>query len=387
MPAPDGTATHLRSHDTHACAGADSPSDAVRPYSAAHAGADAPTDVCAQPETYAPTDAAPVASTVESAQPETDPNADAAAHACSDDRQAVASTYPGAEPGPDHAKAVAGAVAEADATPDASTVAGARRSHGSTRLRADAKAYPSADAVADAKADHLAAAYSWADAGAVPEAHGEADASTHADPDAVAHGRAVVQAYAEAHATAEPFADRDGRQPHGRSRVRADAASNAATIIAADNAVAYRLARRPDNESRAPSSRCSDFDADDATVAAAEPRTYAETHPNADSGADAPALRRDGRHLVFWRELGGGPSRTTSVPQDARHPLGRRRELGASCHSESAAVAPALVYAHLCSLDGAVAGAVSDADGSGSFGTDGGDGAGTNGRRRRVRRL
>ena len=374
MPAPDGAATHLRSHDTHACAGADSPSDAVRPYSAAHAGADAPTDVCAQPETYAPTDAAPVASTVESAQPETDPNADAAAHA-----------------GPYHAEAVAVAVAAPDAAAVAGTVAGARRSHGSTRLRADAKAYPSADAVADAKADHLAAAYSWADAGAVPEAHGEADASTHADPDAVAHGRAVVQAYAEAHATAEPFADRDGRQPHGRSRVRADAASNAATIIAADNAVAYRLARRPDNESRAPSSRCSDFDADDATVAAAEPRTYAETHPNADSGADAPALRRDGRHLVFWRELGGGPSRTTCLPPDARHPLGRRRELGASRHSEGAAVAPALVYAHLCSLDGAdaedVAGAVSDADGSGSIGTDGGDCARTDGRRRRVPRL
>ena len=376
MPAPDGAATHLRSHDTHACAGADSPSDAVRPYSAAHAGADAPTDVCAQPETYAPTDAAPVASTVESAQPETDPNADAAAHA-----------------GPYHAEAVAVAVAAPDAAAVAGTVAGARRSHGSTRLRADAKAYPSADAVADAKADHLAAAYSWADAGAVPEAHGEADASTHADPDAVAHGRAVVQAYAEAHATAEPFADRDGRQPHGRSRVRADAASNAATIIAADNAVAYRLARRPDNESRAPSSRCSDFDADDATVAAAEPRTYAETHPNANGGADAPALRRDGRNLVFWRELGGGPSRTTSLPQDTRHPLGRRRELGASCHSESAAGA-ALVYAYLYSHDGADgedagAGAVSGADGDGSFGTDGCRRLvpGTDGRRRRVRRL
>ena len=40
MPAPDGAATHLRSHDTHACAGADSPSDAVRPYGTAHAGAD-----------------------------------------------------------------------------------------------------------------------------------------------------------------------------------------------------------------------------------------------------------------------------------------------------------------------------------------------------------
>ena len=91
MPAPDGTATHLRSHDTHACAGADSPSDAVRPYSAAHAGADAPTDVCAQPETYAPTDAAPVASTVESAQSETYAPTDAAPDACADDGQAIAS--------------------------------------------------------------------------------------------------------------------------------------------------------------------------------------------------------------------------------------------------------------------------------------------------------
>ena len=40
MPAPDGAATHLRSHDSPASAGADSPSDAVRPYGAAHAGAD-----------------------------------------------------------------------------------------------------------------------------------------------------------------------------------------------------------------------------------------------------------------------------------------------------------------------------------------------------------
>ena len=44
MPAPDDTATHLRSHDTHACAGADSPSDAVRPYGAARAGADISSD-------------------------------------------------------------------------------------------------------------------------------------------------------------------------------------------------------------------------------------------------------------------------------------------------------------------------------------------------------
>ena len=47
MPAPDGAATHLRSHDTHARAGADAPSDAVpqrragRPYGATRAGADA----------------------------------------------------------------------------------------------------------------------------------------------------------------------------------------------------------------------------------------------------------------------------------------------------------------------------------------------------------
>ena len=208
-----------------------------------------------------------------------------------------------------------------------------------------------------------------------------------ADPDAIAHGRALFQAYAAAHAAALAFADRDGRQPHGRACVRADAAPNASTISATDNATTNRLARRSDNEPRAPASRCSDADAHATTLAAAEPRTYAETHPDANSGADAPALRRDGRHLVFWRELGGGPSRTTSVPQDTRHPLGRRRELGASCHSESAAVAPALVYAHLCSLDGADAGAVYGADGDGRFGTDGGDGARTDGRRRRLRRL
>ena len=94
-----------------------------------------------------------------------------------------------------------------------------------------------------------------------------------ANPDAVTHGRAIIQAHAEAHVAAQPIADRDGRQPHGRARVRADAASNAGTIIASDNAVAYRLARRSDNESSASPSRCSDASADDATVAAAEPRT------------------------------------------------------------------------------------------------------------------
>jgi hypothetical protein len=51
MPAPDGAATHLRSHDSPTRAGADAPSDAVpqrragRPYGAAHAGAD--TRACA----------------------------------------------------------------------------------------------------------------------------------------------------------------------------------------------------------------------------------------------------------------------------------------------------------------------------------------------------
>ena len=51
MPAPDGAATHLRSHDSPTRAGADAPSDAVpqrragRPYGAAHAGAD--TFACA----------------------------------------------------------------------------------------------------------------------------------------------------------------------------------------------------------------------------------------------------------------------------------------------------------------------------------------------------
>ena len=140
MPAPDGAATHLRSHDSPASAGADAPSDAGRPYGTAHAGADAPTDVCAQPETYAPTDAAPDTPTVESAQPETDPNAIAAPDACADDGQAIASTYPGAEPSPDHAEAVVVAVAAADATPDAGAVAGARRPHGRASLRAHTQA-------------------------------------------------------------------------------------------------------------------------------------------------------------------------------------------------------------------------------------------------------
>ena len=94
-----------------------------------------------------------------------------------------------------------------------------------------------------------------------------------ANPDAVTHGRAIIQAHAEAHATTEPFADCDSRQPHGRARVRADAAPNAATISATDNAVAYRLARRSDNESRVPASRCSDADANAATLAAADAQT------------------------------------------------------------------------------------------------------------------
>ena len=94
-----------------------------------------------------------------------------------------------------------------------------------------------------------------------------------ADPDAIAHGRALFQAYAAAHAAALAFADRDGRQPHGRARVRADAAPDAATISATDNAVAYRLARRSDNESRAPPSRCSDANADAATLPAADAQT------------------------------------------------------------------------------------------------------------------
>ena len=94
-----------------------------------------------------------------------------------------------------------------------------------------------------------------------------------ADPDAIAHGRALFQAYAAAHAAALAFADRDGRQPHCRACVRASAAPDAATISATDNAVALRLARRSDNESRAPASRCSDADADAATVAAADAQT------------------------------------------------------------------------------------------------------------------
>ena len=59
-----------------------------------------------------------------------------------------------------------------------------------------------------------------------------------ADPDAIAHGRALFQAYAAADAEAYAFADRDGRQPHGRACVCANAASDAVTISATDNAVA-----------------------------------------------------------------------------------------------------------------------------------------------------
>ena len=94
-----------------------------------------------------------------------------------------------------------------------------------------------------------------------------------ADPDAIAHGRALFQAYAAAHAAALAFADRDGRQPHGRARFRADAAPDAVAVFATDNAVAYRLARRSDNESSAPASRCSDADANAATLAAADAQT------------------------------------------------------------------------------------------------------------------
>ena len=96
---------------------------------------------------------------------------------------------------------------------------------------------------------------------------------TQADPDAVAHGRALFQAYAAAHASALAFADRDGRQPHCRACVRANAAPDAATISAADDAFAYRFARRSNNESRAPASRRSDADANIATVAAADAQT------------------------------------------------------------------------------------------------------------------
>ena len=94
-----------------------------------------------------------------------------------------------------------------------------------------------------------------------------------ADSDAVAHGRAVFQAYAAAHATALAFADCDGRQPHGSARVRAIAAPDAATISSTDNIGAHRIARRSDNESRAPASRCSDADANAATLPAADAQT------------------------------------------------------------------------------------------------------------------
>ena len=91
-----------------------------------------------------------------------------------------------------------------------------------------------------------------------------------ANPDAVTHRKAIIQAHAEAHATAEPFADCDSRQPHGSARACADAAPDAVAVFATDNAVAYRLARRTDNESRAPASRCSDADANAATLPAAD---------------------------------------------------------------------------------------------------------------------
>ena len=94
-----------------------------------------------------------------------------------------------------------------------------------------------------------------------------------ADPDAIAHGRALFQAHAAADAAALAFADRDGRQPHCRACVRANAAPDAATISEADDAFAYCLARRSDNESRAPASRRSDADANIATVAAADAQT------------------------------------------------------------------------------------------------------------------
>ena len=94
-----------------------------------------------------------------------------------------------------------------------------------------------------------------------------------ADPDAIAHGRALFQAYAAAHAAALAFADRDGRQPHGQPGLRADAAPDAVAVFATDNAVAHCLAWRSNNESRAPASRCSDAGANAATVAAADAQT------------------------------------------------------------------------------------------------------------------
>ena len=94
-----------------------------------------------------------------------------------------------------------------------------------------------------------------------------------ADPNAPAHGTTLFQAHPEAYAEAHAFADRDSRQPHGQPGLRADAAPDAVAVFAADNTVAYRLARRSDNESRAPPSRCSDANADAATLPAADAQT------------------------------------------------------------------------------------------------------------------
>ena len=116
MPAPDGAATHLRSHDSPTRAGADAPSDAVpqrragRPYGAAHAGAD--TCACAG------ADAAP----------------DLVARARTD-----ASACAGANAAPDlvaRARTDASASAGADAAPDLSAALST----------ADALAQPAADA-------------------------------------------------------------------------------------------------------------------------------------------------------------------------------------------------------------------------------------------------
>ena len=94
-----------------------------------------------------------------------------------------------------------------------------------------------------------------------------------ADPHAAADRRALFQADPAAHAAALANTHCDGRQSHGQPGLRADAAPDAVAVFAADNTVAYRLARRSDNESRAPPSRCSDANADAATLPAADAQT------------------------------------------------------------------------------------------------------------------
>ena len=74
MPAPDGAATHLRSHDSPTRAGADAPSDAVpqrragRPYGVARARAVASTSAGANAAPDLPVDARTLSKAIALAQ-------------------------------------------------------------------------------------------------------------------------------------------------------------------------------------------------------------------------------------------------------------------------------------------------------------------------------